>query len=783
MLSWFMMFDISQCLCALPFCYLLICFRSFCQSFIGHDMANSSTSSIEFNANVCAVCHAELDISHSDGTWITLTDKGLKTLLHFSELKSDSALQAFLVGNPQVVNVHVECRKNYTSKRRYEQDQKKKAESHDAIVSPLKQLRSSQLTFNWQTDCFFCTQPVVFDARHPDRCDSNYVRTLESRSNIIATCRERNDEWGLQVLSRLNTCCDLVAADGVNHRNFFRNFSCFRSNIPNESLEPGRKKDESKLKSFKQLCEWLEDADNLYTLSELHEKLQEIAGHGVEVYCKKSLEEKLVEKYNDHIFFAQVCGRNNVVCFKNMASSIISDKWYADRKTNIEEESQRIVVAAAKLIKAQIRGAKYVMDHNPLNTHISNLQTAKDWVPSLQIAFMENVVSSQFKQFTISHCIVQAARPRSVVSPILLGMGVSLDHVFGSRWLIETLATLCLSASYDELNLYKQSCVQFNETDVQQCATDVFVQWSGDNVDHNVQTLDGSGSFHGMGIISMTTPCSRIPVGNFSEMPVVRMQHAKVSSIVKNRGIPLLHIPDMNKSSLSSIKFKPMSDLKLPTTQKPSLNLDLVWQTGGFFTDEQHPRPNWSGFMQDVTVPFGQFAPAADIRMLPIIDVNPNDRNCIYSTLRYVETEAKRLNMQTACITFDLPLWLKAVEIVQAHSMNVVCRLGAFHVLMSFLGSIGNIMAGSGLDVALENCYGPVSVAHMLTGKSVARAVRGHFLIDASLNVLMLEDILKPNVDGNIQSVVKDFEAQSSLYEKVIYRTFNTEADSDLAST
>ena len=156
---------------------------------------------------------------------------------------------------------------------------------------------------------------------------------------------------------------------------------------------------------------------------------------------------------------------------------------------------------------------------------------------------------------------------------------------------------------------------------------------------------------------------------------------------MKNRGIPILTIPNMNKSSLSCVKFKPMSQLQLPAVQKPSLNLYryLICHTGLFVNDKQHPQPNWSGYMQDVTLPFGEFAPAADIRMLPIIDINPNDRTCIYSTLKFVENEAKRLHMQTACITFDQPLWLKAVDVVQEHSMNVVCRLGAFQMQMSFL--------------------------------------------------------------------------------------------------
>jgi len=124
--------------------------------------------------------------------------------------------------------------------------------------------------------------------------------------------------------------------------------------------------------------------------------------------------------------------------------------------------------------------------------------------------------------------------------------------------------------------------------------------------------------------------------------------------------------------------------------------------------------------------------PAADIRMLPIMDMNPNDMNCIFSTLYFLEKQASLLNFN--CVTFDQPLWLKAIEVVQATKLNVVCRLGSFHVVMSFLGSIGTIMAASGLDDALKSCFGPVTVKHMLTGKAESRAVRGHFLVDAALH-------------------------------------------------
>ena len=129
----------------------------------------------------------------------------------------------------------------------------------------------------------------------------------------------------------------------------------------------------------------------------------------------------------------------------------------------------------------------------------------------------------------------------------------------------------------------------------------------------------------------------------------------------------------------------------------------------------------------------------SEVLFLPIIDLNPSDETSIYSTLVYIQSQAEQLSIPTACITFDQPLWLKAVEIITERSLRIVCRLGGFHTMMSFLGNIGSMMKGSGLEEALEQVYGPNAVAHMMTGKAVSRALHGHFLVESALvNKLML---------------------------------------------
>ena len=91
----------------------------------------------------------------------------------------------------------------------------------------------------------------------------------------------------------------------------------------------------------------------------------------------------------------------------------------------------------------------------------------------------------------------------------------------------------------------------------------------------------------------------------------------------------------------------------------------------------------------------------SSVLFLPMINMNPSDITCIYSTLKFIEDHAHRHDV-TPIVTFDQPLWWKALMIIVSEPdgsglRNIVLRLGRFHTEMSFLGSIGHLMAGSGL--------------------------------------------------------------------------------------
>ena len=91
------------------------------------------------------------------------------------------------------------------------------------------------------------------------------------------------------------------------------------------------------------------------------------------------------------------------------------------------------------------------------------------------------------------------------------------------------------------------------------------------------------------------------------------------------------------------------------------------------------------------------------------------------------------------CVTFDQQLYVKAF--VSSMKMKIFVGLRGFHQLMSFLGSIGKVMEGSGLGTVLETVYTPVAVSHRFSGKAYAGAVRGYLLCASAVQLIILKKI------------------------------------------
>ena len=106
------------------------------------------------------------------------------------------------------------------------------------------------------------------------------------------------------------------------------------------------------------------------------------------------------------------------------------------------------------------------------------------------------------------------------------------------------------------------------------------------------------------------------------------------------------------------------------------------------------------------------------ITILHLINLNLNDLTCTYSTLLHVTDLTSKENRPTASITFDQPLRVTAIEIVQTKKLKIIVRLWGFHCLMSFIGSTGMCMKGFDLEKMLVQMYSEKNVvSHIVSGK------------------------------------------------------------------
>ena len=228
---------------------------------------------------------------------------------------------------------------------------------------------------------------------------------------------------------------------------------------------------------------------------------------------------------------------------------------------------------------------------------------------------------------------------------------MQMHYCFDSKFLIDTLYSLGFSLSYNEVLTFEMSAaVSENSTG---CLSEGhFTQYRADNMDHNTATLDGLKTFHGMGIICAVTPAVS------SKLVVKRRTDIKVEEITEKAKIDIKYYREECKGLLK-VKFE---ELKTTLIHDLTLELDLLWQACWLLRPH---RPSWYGVMHMVHQ--GSFPGQSSILFMPMIDMNPSDKTCIYSTLHYICAEAKR-NKTTPVLTFDHPLWWKALSIISSVS-------------------------------------------------------------------------------------------------------------------
>jgi hypothetical protein len=105
----------------------------------------------------------------------------------------------------------------------------------------------------------------------------------------------------------------------------------------------------------------------------------------------------------------------------------------------------------------------------------------------------------------------------------------------------------------------------------------------------------------------------------------------------------------------------------------------------------------WNRFIKQVTSGLDFYG--SKIIILSFIRTPPTDYDTVFISPFEASERSKGHFQKTCFVTLDQPLFFKARDTVEGGQHSelscVVVRLGEFHLLMSFMGCIGAIMAGS----------------------------------------------------------------------------------------
>lgn len=684
------------------------------------------------NNNKCPVCDKDVVKGSKDVSEVK--QKGILGLIKASKDRKDDKHQVFHALTS--VLIHTNCRKNYTRPDTIKKDVRVASTSQEEAGS--SQLRSSAPQFDFKTNCLLCAHNVQEQTTTPlsRRRIVHSVETLSIQYRIREACSMRKDSWGDAVLGRLASINDLVAEGAVYHKDCYRTF-VKPIDFPSPKAEIPR--DSHITEAMEEIFTYMEESTDCQFSQD------EILGviTGVKPQWR-TIKAELERKYGDRILITPGVNRFKlpVVCFRETGYKIINQAWYENRAKSEEEERLRIVAKAVEIIRQDIQSQVYSTDTYPASDDFLKIpgtlpQSLTFFLEGLLLSKTKRVNETKRKCAAIGNVITAILRPKSFISPLLCSLSLFLYRKYGSKHLIDVLASLGFCASYYEAQKLEISAIYYAKPDFE---TRAFNQFVFDNVDFNVCTIDGLNTLHAMGGIRCITPSNSLK----KRGDIPRLKHMPSSHDIGELGI----VPLQTFQKGATLESVVVRRITVPEEMIHPQPFDALW----FVAKHQDMSlPEWKGYMTTITT--GDYSEKTRVITLPIINAPPSNYDTIYTALHYAcelnqgTDKDDQSNHPKVIITFDQPLYWKAREIVAAAPLdskisNCIVRLGGFHLLMSFLGSIGYFMAGSGLKELLCIVYAPLSVEKMLQGHAFARAIRGHFLATTAMSRIILDQTL-----------------------------------------
>ena len=117
-----------------------------------------------------------------------------------------------------------------------------------------------------------------------------------------------------------------------------------------------------------------------------------------------------------------------------------------------------------------------------------------------------------------------------------------------------------------------------------------------------------------------------------------------------------------------------------------------------------------------------------------MVDATPSHPHTVLTSMTIVENYLKHRNVKYIYLSLDLVLYRLALYIKWSNMLRwqkFILRPGGMHTLMSFVGSIGSLMKGSGLEEIISVSF--AGVRNIINGKAWPKALRSFRMVTAAI--------------------------------------------------
>lgn len=691
-------------------------------------------------------------------------DKRIQTIIKCSKVYNDDFYneleEKIAVTRELTVKCHKSCVSTYCSATQLERHRKRKHQEEVSLRSPKKTRKKVNTFFSFKEHCIFCAEEckVLKDEKNPSRwrpaymCKEADVSGLKKsfKDSILEVCEIRKDEWAHSVRIRvLGSLSDLHAADARYHVNCRSNF------MSPKSIKSATRAESSEGANYVALEFVINEVTNnkstMWTSVELYQMYQQNGGTEL---SRKHLIKAVSEKCGSDLVVLSSPGVANIVIFKSTARQVLK---FVDSE---EDDIENAISVVSKTITTEILSLPKESTNyrSTINIDIASEQVSNTLMKllcsvseklnnSLPAMLIGSIVTSTKKNFPTNLQIALGIVLRDTKSVI------QLMHKFG------------ITCSYDEVLRFKKSAATAVVEDAKASGlfdvADGMIQVVADNFDAEISSQNGKRTTHSLAVLlaqeESVESYSKNSTETFKRISKTDMaNHIKYDVQIHHFNGPKKPNMPQKEAQISVLPLKLLCQQTIASIRAGDMDFEFMKEV------TSNPEcPEFNGYNTSLCRKQGHKVKNRTRRVyLPLIDMIPSHPDTIFTALNRCQELVHQTGQKYVVCTFDLQLYRVAVHIKWAlpeHFQNVILRLGGMHTLMSFCGSIGTLMEGSGLVEILSDVF--AGVPKMMLGKKFPQNVR-------ALRLLAEEILRHTVIENNITSKKQLFNVLSDLASK-----------------